>query len=165
MKMDAKTPGEYSASVWTGQGAGTMASTGNLNITRYDSAGIEGTYDLSFPDGSDLHGGFNLTFGANCTFTVQGTWMGTAVAAVAPVPTYSDGVNTSTFLNVGFFDDQLEAKIWLHVPGYLAVGDNNALSLGIEWRPVGGPQINASSDQAGNLHITSLTAPQRCGQF
>jgi len=166
VKKDAKDPGAYSASVWTGSpGPSSMASSGNLSITRYDSAGIEGTYDLSFPDGSDLHGSFTLTFGGGGTFTVQGTWMGTAVSAVTPVPTYSDGVHTWSGFNVGFFDDQLEASIWLTVSGYLTAGDNSTLGLSIQWQPAGSPLINASGDQPGNLHLTSLTAHNVAGSF
>lgn len=165
VKNDANEPGEFGASVWpNGPGPGNRASTGNLNITRYDGGGIEGTYDLSFPDGSSLSGSFNLTLSAGGTFTIQGTWMGTTVWAVAPVPTYSDGIHIWTGLYVTFFDDRLEAALWLGVSGYLTGGDSQ-LSLSIQWAPAGGPQISAGTDQPGNLHIASLAAHNVAGSF
>jgi hypothetical protein len=84
--------------------------------------------------------------------------------ATAPVPTNSSDGGVSSGLYVTFFDDQLEASLWLNVPGYFTLGDNE-LNMNAQWNPIGGSQTQVNTEQPGNFHITTLAAHTLAGSY
>jgi hypothetical protein len=138
-----------------------------VNISSYSGSGIKGDFNVSFPDGSNLNGSFDLVFDASGTASVQGSGMWSA--AQAPTPTFSNMFVTSfTGFAIGFFDNQLDLQLFIMVAGDLGIGDYtmpNAAWMDVQLSLKGGPETTANADLPGTLHITSFSATGIAGSF
>jgi hypothetical protein len=165
VSTDEDQPDSMRVSVW--QNDSSIDATGGVvGITRYDSAGVAGSFNLSFSDGSSLTGTFDLVPGASSTASVQGSGMWSAVQAA--VPTYSY-VGTTSGFTVSFLDNQLKMELKFRKAGDLGLGDYTmptAAWLDVQWRPKGGgPDELPPTDLPGTLHITSFSATGIAGSF
>lgn len=165
VSTDEDQPGSMFVSV-SQNGPGINATAGTVDFTRYDSAGAAGSFNVSFPDGSSLIGGFDLVFYAGGTASVQGSGMWSA--AQASVPTFCFANNYSGFV-VSFLDNQLSMELKFHNHGDLGLGDYAMPTdawLDVQWRPRGGgPDEIPPADLPGTLHITSFSSTGIAGSF
>jgi hypothetical protein len=113
--------GSMAVSVWQ-SGPPINASGRVVHTTSYDGTGVEGNFNVSFPDGSSLTGTFDLLFQSSGTASVQDSGMWSAVQAPASVFS-NTWVSTTTMLRIRFFDNQQSLQLKFMVAEDPGLGD------------------------------------------
>ena len=155
--------GKIRASIWDGASVEEHeASGGSIELSRYDDLGMAGNFSLNFDEGT-LTGSFDVTFSANSGYITVTGWL----SGTTPNPHALMSVRTHTDFEIGYLDQDLNARLWCDINGELRTGTfvvPNNVSIDLSWSSDSGIHIHGypSWDLPGTMSISSLSDKQHC---
>ncbi len=143
------------------------ASGGSVHITEYDAQHMIGSYELSFPEGIDLSGTFNVRLGEPGHTTISGTLQGIEVDGSTDSASFDTRVDVSSHISLSYFDDSKNVWLLLSIHGLPSTGTHTGLDFwgNLRYGVAGEPQTGDVKMETGTLNLTKYDQSGAAGNF